>query len=331
MAQRVLVEALRRQEDTLFDDRGYHELHWSRPQLHEGGRLSHLVFVDGKLVDAWSEDVRDSAYAEIARRHDDGRRVPVVTPPLLPRHQQVLGWLDGLVGGRAALLELDDAPAPLPEVRDLPDLVPNEEWLVVDELLTDLTEVLLPAGLAPPLRACLLALARADESLLVRRPPAQIAAGITWVVGKANGVLNPTGAVLHKDVARHLGLRGALTSHGQVVHGAVGRLTWATPRPWNSPSLAPPDLLATGRPELLCQQLRSDLIRMRDDALAEEATSLPPTQAIDETLAAEPAKRDGVAERLPESGARARSKVDSVGHIWPSGDDLYDDSGLPRQ
>lgn len=53
-------------------------------------------------------------------------------------------------------------------------------------------------------------------------------------------------------------------------------------------------------------------------------------QAIDETLVAERAKRDGVAERLLAIGARARTKADATGYVWPCDDDLYDEAGLPR-
>ena len=43
----------------MLDHRYYDDLLWREPRdrLLDGGRLSHLVFVDGRLVDAWSEQV----------------------------------------------------------------------------------------------------------------------------------------------------------------------------------------------------------------------------------------------------------------------------------
>ena len=51
----------------MHDHRHYDDLLWHSPRdrLDDGGRLSHLVFVDGRLVDAWSERAEDSAYADI--------------------------------------------------------------------------------------------------------------------------------------------------------------------------------------------------------------------------------------------------------------------------
>ena len=72
----------------MFDHRYYDDTLWREPRerLRDGGRLSHLVFVDGRLVDAWSERVEGSAYADVARGHDEERRPQVVqSPPPLPR------------------------------------------------------------------------------------------------------------------------------------------------------------------------------------------------------------------------------------------------------
>lgn len=53
-------------------------------------------------------------------------------------------------------------------------------------------------------------------------------------------------------------------------------------------------------------------------------------QAVDEALAAERAKREGMAERLMEIGRRAKAKADAEGYVWPTDDDLYDEDGLPQ-
>lgn len=245
-----------------------------RERLHEGGRLSHLVFVDGRLVDAWSEDVRGTTYDEIAHRHDEERVPPVVESPPEPppRHQQVLEWLDGLVGGRAALTALSAEAPPAPALRDVLDPVADEAWLVVDELLGDLTDSLLHHGLAAPLRHCLLLLREHGADLAERSGPARTTGGIVWVVGKANGELGPAGPVLQKEITARLGLPHQLGSFGQAVSGRVRRLGVARSAPrglvWRrGPQL--PDLLPTGRPELLSTRVRADLVRMRDEALRE--------------------------------------------------------------
>ena len=256
--------------DTLYDDLDPRV--WGAPPpptLRERGRLSQLVFLDGRLVDAWSEDVRDSRYAALARELDEERRPRVQVPP--PRHEQVLGWLDDLTGGRDALHALTAVAPPAPPLREVLDPVADEPWLVVDELLVDLTETHLAADLVGPLRQCLCLLHDADRHLADRSTPARVAGGVVWVVGKANGELGPSGPVRQKDLALALGLSAL---DGQSVLGRVRRLTWATSRPW-----CVPDLLATGRPELLGPQIRSDLVRLRDDALAEQASSLRPPAA----------------------------------------------------
>ena len=60
----------------MVDHRYYDDALWREPRerLQDGGRLSHLVFVDGRLVDAWSERVEASAYDGVARVHDEERR-----------------------------------------------------------------------------------------------------------------------------------------------------------------------------------------------------------------------------------------------------------------
>lgn len=239
-----------------------------RPQLHEGGRLSHLVFLDGRLVDAWSEEVRDTAYAGLARRYDEERRPTIVqSPPEPPRHRLVLEWLDSLVGGRTPLLSLSAEPTSAPALRDVLDPVVDEVWLVVDELLAEVTERLLPADLVGPLRHALVLLHAADADFVARRSPDRVAAGLVWVVGKANGTLGPQGPVLHKDVARVLGLdHPSLTTHGQGVLGALGQSLWLGRPPWG---VAHRDLLATGIPDLLTARIRRALVRLRDEALTE--------------------------------------------------------------
>ena len=253
----------------MHDHRHHDSLLWHSPRdrLDDGGRLSHLVFVDGRLVDAWSEPVEHSAYADVARRHDEDHRPQVVeSPPPPPRHVQALAWLDEVAGSREALLAMTASPVALPRLGDRLDPVVDEPWLVTDEVLTDLRECLLPADLAPPLRACLLMVRDRIPELAERMTPTRLAAGITWVVGKANGAIGPEGPVTQTSMADHLGTT-ALNSAGNQVLGHVRRLGWPAVRPWDCGA---PPLLAVGQVDLLSASVRRDLVDLRDRSLADE-------------------------------------------------------------
>ncbi len=258
----------------MLDHRYHDDLLWHdrRDRLTDAGRLSHLVFVDGRLVDAWSERVEDSTYADVARRHDEDRRPQVVqSPPPLPPHVQALHWLDAVAGTREELLAMTASPVALPRLRDHLDPVADEAWLVVDELLDDLREALLPADLAAPLRECLLLVRDRLPELAERMTPGRVAAGIAWVVGKANAAIGPEGPVTQIRIADHLGTT-SLSSCGNQVLGHVRRIGWNATRPWGTNA---PALLAVGRVELLSPVVRRDLVELRDRSLKEQRAFLP--------------------------------------------------------
>lgn len=253
----------------MFDHRYYDDMLWREPRqrLLDGGRLSHLVFVDGRLVDAWSERVEDSTYADVARLHDEDRRPQVVqSPPPLPQHVQALRWLDCVAGSREELLAMTGSPVALPRLRDHLDPVVDEPWLVTDELLGDLREAWLPSDLAAPLRECLLLVRDRLPELAERMTPARLAAGIAWVVGKANAAIGPKGPVTQVRIADHLGT-SSLNSAGNQVLGHVRRLGWESGRPW---ACGAPALMVVGRVELLSATVRRDLVELRDRSLADE-------------------------------------------------------------
>ena len=258
----------------MFDHHHYDDTLWREPheRLHDGGRLSHLVFVDGRLVDAWSERVQDTAYDDVARRHDEEHRPQVVqSPPPPPHHQQVLHWLDCVAGSREELLAMTASPVALPRLRDHLDPVADEPWLVADELLADLREALLPADLAAPLRECLLLVRGRLPELAERMTPARLAGGIAWVVGKANAAIGPEGPVTQIRIAEHLDTT-TLNACGTQVLGHVRRLGWNSARPW---ACGAPPLVAVGRVELLSASVRRDLVELRDRSLAAERALLP--------------------------------------------------------
>jgi hypothetical protein len=238
--------------------------------LRDGGRLTHLVFVDGRIVDAWSEDVRGTRFERIARELEREKHpAPVPEPPM---HRQVLEWLDALVGGRAELLCLTEAADRVVPLRDHLDPVTDEPWLLVDEHLQVALEAVLPEDQAAPLRRCLLLLRERHPAIVDRTTPDRLAAGIIWVVGKANGTLGPTGPVVQKEISELLG-SPTLSQCSHLVYGHVRRIGWARPRPWRRDVN---DLLATGRLELLGRQTRADLVRLRDEALGEQRASSCP-------------------------------------------------------
>lgn len=84
---------------------------WAPDELE---RLTHLVLVDGRLVDVWSEPVEGTRWQRHANRFDRERRPEVVhvEPPEPPRpaYEDVLEWLALVVGGRDVLADLDDQP-----------------------------------------------------------------------------------------------------------------------------------------------------------------------------------------------------------------------------
>ena len=259
----------------MLDHRYYDDTLWREPRerLQDGGRLSHLVFVDGRLVDAWSERVETSTYDDVARAHDEERRPPQVvqSPPPLPRHVQALAWLEAVAGSRDELLAMTSSPVALPRLGDHLDPVADEPWLVADELLTDLRETLLPSDLAAPLRECLLLVRGRLPELAERMTPARLAAGIAWVVGKANAAIGPEGPITQVRIADHLGTTSLSTAGSQVL-GHVRRIGWSSRRPWGCEA---PALLPVGRVELLSSGVRRDLVDLRDRCLAEEARVLP--------------------------------------------------------
>jgi len=101
------------------------------------------------------------------------------------------------------------------------------------------------------------------DVVLRAKSGAHVAAGICWVVGRANELFGAD-RLTQKAVAQQLGLGTTLTSCGTTFHHALrGLQPPFGSRPWNQP-----DLLATGRPELLLGTTRRRLIRLRDQALA---------------------------------------------------------------
>lgn len=108
-------------------------------------RLRLQAYVDGRLVDSWTEPILGSRWQRYADEFDDQLRPTVHRAPEPARHEQVLRWLDGTVGGREALLALTDEPSEPAPTPDLPDAESAAAWSAVQELLDRVAGALLDA------------------------------------------------------------------------------------------------------------------------------------------------------------------------------------------
>ena len=222
-------------------------------------RLRHLVFLDGRLIDTWTEPVERTAYRSIAEEFDREKRVPHYEPPtpLPPPYERVLTWLDSVVGGRVALLALDDEPLP-----ERPAPTGDD---TVDELIARVADALLrprvPGGRASgagdrapwTTRTCLPRRRRARSP----RDSAGSSAGRTVWSGPG-----------HRSPRRPSRRRCGSARHPRA-ESRASRSACAICRPRHCvrPSECP-ELLELGNPTYLTSATRRRLIVLRDRALA---------------------------------------------------------------
>jgi hypothetical protein len=247
-------------------DRDIHDLY----PFDFHNRLTHLVLLDGRLIEVWSEPVEDTRWQHVAEMFDRDKERPVVAPPR-PPHDSALDWLDSLVGGRVALEALTDVPLSVPPllcVDDLP-LAGRHRVEAVSRALDVLTD-LLDAETGRALKTVLATLWAEDRDVVLNaKSAAQVAGGICWLVGRANDQFGKDKAT-QQAVQKQLGLKTTISSFGSTVHRALrGLQPTYVERPWSQR-----DLLATGRPEFLTSTTRRRLIRLRDQAFAARTTWL---------------------------------------------------------
>lgn len=249
----------------MYDD---HEPWLTGPDAYHSpplDRLTHLVLVDGRLVDMWSEPVHGSRWEPVARRFDEELRLRTEPPPppLPPLHLQVLEWLEAVAGSRRALDALDTVPLPPVDVSPPSGAVPGvaERFNAVARLLTAVAEQLFDEEVLAALLRALEVVAERDPERLVRAASAaHVAGGICWAVGKANGLYR-AGGVRQLQVQRALALRSAISSSGPDIARVLRGLRHWAPRPWQCP-----DLEELGDPRLLIARTRADVVRLRDQA-----------------------------------------------------------------
>lgn len=199
--------------------------------------------------------------------HDTTRHSP------LPAHWEriTIAWLEGLVGGRAALVALTDTSppaAPPPTVGD-PD-----EGAAYDAVATQvdrLAELFCDDEVAAVLDWSLSALwSRRPSafSLPTRGRAPTVAGGLAWVVGKANGLFD--GDLRQVDVQRVLGPGSRpLRAMGLRLAPVVGRCSpIVVPRPMDAS-----DLTGFGEPALLTPTTRREVVSWRDRALGVEGVA----------------------------------------------------------
>ncbi len=249
-------------------------LDYSHPSARPGAeRLRLQAYVDGRLVDSWTEPVRGSRWERFADQFDDERQPAVVhRPPEPPRHEQVLRWLEGVVGGREALLALTDDPDLHAPALDLPDAESRAAVAAVKESLDRVAGEFLDADARRTLdHALTLLWHAAPHALTGARSASTVAGGLLWIVGKANGLFD--GGFTQQLVRRELWLKQALSVPGQALARHLrGVDLHGEPRPRGCP-----DLTSFARPELLTVETRRTLIQWRDLALALEEADVPPT------------------------------------------------------
>lgn len=242
-----------------------------RPRLD---RLTHLVLVDGRLVDTWSEPVEGTRWEEDARRFDAERR-PLAPPPPPPRpaHEEVLEWLSAVCGGPAAVTALDAEPL-VEDGTDLPEVEhrPHRERLEsVAELLDSVAGTLLGAEASFALRRGLLGVWEAEPQVVTGAATAAHAAGgLCWAVGKANGWYAGTG-LTQTRVREALGLACPLSGPGRRAQVGLRGLIGQPLDGWRAHRWGAPDLLPLGRTDVLVGSTRTTLVRLRDRAEAARA------------------------------------------------------------
>jgi len=247
----------------VYDDR-YDSMYrpaWPDPY---DDRVRHLVLVDGRLIATWTEPAAGSQWESVARRFDNEKKCVHVPPPPPVREpfEEVLDWLDDLVGGRPALDGLTTEPLTMPPS---PAGLEPDEAAAYDEvvaLLDRVAETLFDEEVRAALhRALAICWAADPRAVLHPKSAAHAAGGLCWAVGRANGLF---GRVSQKDVQRELWLRSNLSSVGGPVRHALRGLSARSP---GRPSQCP-DLVALGHADLVTAATRRTLLGWRDRAVA---------------------------------------------------------------
>jgi hypothetical protein len=256
----------------VYDTHPYDE--WGRDRVPELDRLTHLVLVDGRLVEVWSEPVTGTRWQEHADRFDRERRRPE-PEPVVPTYGRALAWLDDVCGGREAVLALEAEPL-VDDGRDLPEAPTRQaqsRLAAVAELLDAVGQKWFDDETSQALRSALLLVwEREPEVVMDAATAAHVAGGICWAVGKANALYRPQGERTMGRIKEALALHVTISTYGRVVERALVGYRDPSAKGWWRPD--GPELLPLGHPELLLGAVRRRLLRVRERALeARDATA----------------------------------------------------------
>ncbi|WP_353507977.1 hypothetical protein [Intrasporangium sp.] len=256
--------------------------HWSTGYRSPRERtVSYVVLVDGRVVDTWDEPLTESPWLgdpRVDKVERLWRREPPPTREVAPWRATV-DWLEHLVGGPEALDQLTAEPLPDEELALPADAVRDGDLAARFRRTGDVLDVLAGAYFDPELRTAFRrALAAVGMELLggqVPEDPVQVAAGVCWAVGRANGALAPAGRVTQKALCAQLGLATFPAAKGR----NVARLLGTPQPPWVSRPRTLPDLEPLSRTDLLTSRTRRETIALRDATIAAEARATTRGQA----------------------------------------------------
>ncbi|KRF23229.1 hypothetical protein [Phycicoccus sp. Soil803] len=226
-------------------------------------RITHLVLVDGLPADHWVEESADVAPPVPPRAGSGRARRTAALITAAEQRDAELRWLEALVGGRAALLALDDAPLE-PRPITVPDLGPElnaRARAVAAECDRLAVEVFDDEELGTALRRLWEAVLVTDPGMLARSSRDDTAVGaLVWAGAQANGLLGREGRLLARDLWPRLGVPASAAGRGGVL---LDRLAPAADLPVAPPGA--PRLRPTGRPEVLLAHTRALLVARRDE------------------------------------------------------------------
>jgi hypothetical protein len=229
-------------------------------------RITHLVLVDGLPADHWVEEAADAV--RLVPRGRPGQAAPAVAMRSeREQRDQELHWLEALVGGRAALLALDDRPLEQRPVQ-LPDLgadLTRRARAIGAECDRLAAEVFADDELASALRRLWEAVLVADPAMLARSPRDDTAVGaLMWVAAQANGLLGPEGRMLSRELWPRLGLPASAAGRGVALLERLAPGAAQLVAPPGAPRLRP-----TGRADVLLAATRALLVTRRDEFWSE--------------------------------------------------------------
>ena len=265
------------------------------------GMLTEVVFVEGHLVDTRRRPVRGSGYEDVAELMAARRpppRVSYVQVPAPPHHEPMLAWLDRVVGGRRALLDLDDLPLPAEDLDpaafrsgDLPRLVEIDAR--IGRAMARLLSGTMTVELRTAVRRLMGRLLSADRRYLARSERDDlIAAGLFLAAARANHLVGADRPILSRSVTEAFDLASSPTSRASSIIGVVGGRAWW----YDSKPHGAPDVAVLGHSGLLVSSFRRELLAARDLALAAANAAAADATAAGATAAGATAEQGAVDE-----------------------------------